>query len=77
LAHFSDDETVVKMGHASKTAFPKWESLKNKSRKSGMFFAPEKQPSTHQRFTSNPPQIHQRKTTFCTPFLPKPPAKTG
>jgi hypothetical protein len=26
-------------------------------------------------FTSNPPQIHQRKTTFCTPFLPKPPAK--
>ena len=28
-------------------------------------------------FTSNPPQIHQRKTTFCTLFLPKPPAKTG
>jgi hypothetical protein len=27
-------------------------------------------------FTSNPPQIHQQKTTFCTPFLPKPPAKT-
>jgi hypothetical protein len=27
-------------------------------------------------FTSNPPQIHHRKTTFCTPFLPKPPAKT-
>jgi hypothetical protein len=26
-------------------------------------------------FTSNPPQIHHRKTTFCTPFLPKPPAK--
>src|SRR4030088_2381022 len=25
-------------------------------------------------FTSNPPQIHHRKTTFCTPFLPKPPA---
>jgi hypothetical protein len=28
-------------------------------------------------FTSNPPQIHHQKTTFCTPFLPKPPAKTG
>jgi hypothetical protein len=27
-------------------------------------------------FTSNPPRIHHRKTTFCTPFLPKPPAKT-
>jgi hypothetical protein len=27
-------------------------------------------------FTSNPPQIHHRKTTFCTPLLPKPPAKT-
>jgi hypothetical protein len=27
-------------------------------------------------FTSNPPHIHHRKTTFCTPFLPKPPAKT-
>jgi hypothetical protein len=28
-------------------------------------------------FTSNPPQIHHRKTTFCTSFLPKPSAKTG
>jgi hypothetical protein len=28
-------------------------------------------------FTSDPPRIHHRKTTFCTPFLPKPPAKTG
>jgi hypothetical protein len=27
-------------------------------------------------FTSNPPQIHHEKTTFCTLFLPKPPAKT-
>jgi hypothetical protein len=27
-------------------------------------------------FTSNPPQIYHRKTTFCTSFLPKPPAKT-
>jgi hypothetical protein len=23
-------------------------------------------------FTSNPPRIHHQKTTFCTPFLPKP-----
>jgi hypothetical protein len=28
-------------------------------------------------FTSNPPQIHHQKTMFCTPFLPKPPAKTA
>ena len=28
-------------------------------------------------FTSNPPQIHHQKTTFCTPFLLKPPAKTS
>ena len=28
-------------------------------------------------FTSNPPQIHHQKTTFCTLFLSKPPAKTG
>src|SRR5882757_387778 len=26
-------------------------------------------------FTSDPPQIHHRKTTFCTPFLPKPQQK--
>jgi hypothetical protein len=44
--------------------FPKWESLKNKSGKSGMFFEPEKRPSMHQHFTSNPPQIHHQKTTF-------------
>jgi hypothetical protein len=24
----------------------------------------------------NPPQTHQQKTTFCTPFFAKPPAKT-
>jgi hypothetical protein len=28
-------------------------------------------------FTSNPPQINHQKTTFCTPFLAKPPAKTA
>src|ERR1700686_3581218 len=27
-------------------------------------------------FTINPPQIHHQKNTFCTPFLPKPPAQT-
>jgi hypothetical protein len=27
--------------------------------------------------TSNPPQIHHQKTTFCAPFMPKPPAKTS
>jgi hypothetical protein len=27
-------------------------------------------------FTSKPPQLHHQKTTFCTPFFPKPPAKT-
>jgi hypothetical protein len=27
-------------------------------------------------FASNPPQINHQKTTFCTPFLQKPPAKT-
>jgi len=26
-------------------------------------------------FTSNPPQIHHQKTTFCIPFLPKPQQK--
>jgi hypothetical protein len=49
---------------------------KNKSPKSGMFFAPEKRPSTSHKFTTNPPQIHHQKTTFNHPFLPKPPAKT-
>jgi hypothetical protein len=28
-------------------------------------------------FTSNPPRIHHQTTTFCTLFLPKPPAKMG
>jgi hypothetical protein len=28
------------------------------------------------RFTSNPPQLHHKKTTFCTPLFPKTPAKT-
>jgi hypothetical protein len=28
-------------------------------------------------FTSKPPRIHHQKTTFCTPFFPKSPAKTG
>jgi hypothetical protein len=28
------------------------------------------------QFTSNPPQTHQEKTTFCTPLFRKPPANT-
>jgi hypothetical protein len=28
------------------------------------------------RFTMNPPQINHQKTTFCTPFSAKSPAKT-
>jgi hypothetical protein len=60
-----------------KTEFPKRESLKNKSGKSGVFFDPEKPPSTHHVFTSNPPQIHHKKPRPNHPFLPKPPAKTG
>jgi hypothetical protein len=28
------------------------------------------------RFTTNPPQLNHKKTTFCTRFSPKPPAKT-
>jgi hypothetical protein len=28
-------------------------------------------------FTSNPPQIHHQKTTFCIPFFAKTPSKTG
>jgi hypothetical protein len=28
-------------------------------------------------FTSNPPQLHHKKTTSNHPFSPKPPAKTG
>jgi hypothetical protein len=50
---------------------------KNKSVKSGVFFPPKKPPSICTPFTSDPPQIHHQKTTFCTPFFPKPPAKTG
>jgi hypothetical protein len=38
--------------------FPKWESLKNKYRKSGMFFEPEKWPSTYQLS----PAIHHKFT---------------
>jgi hypothetical protein len=42
-----------------------------------MFSAPEKVTANTPRFTSKPPQIHHRKTTFNTPFFAKPPAKNG
>ena len=51
-------------------------TLKNKSGKRGVFFEFEKRPSTHHVSTSNPPQIHHKKTTSNHPFLPKPPAKS-
>jgi hypothetical protein len=57
------------------TLIPKWESLKNKSGESGKFSSP-KMTVNLPAFTSNPPRIHHQKTTFCTPFLTKPPAKT-
>jgi hypothetical protein len=56
--------------------FPKWESLKINPEEVA-FFEPEKVTVNLPAFTSNPPQIHHRNTTFCTPFLPKPPAKSG
>jgi hypothetical protein len=40
-----------------------------------MFSAPEKVTVNTPRFTSEPPQIHHRKTTFNTPFFAKPPSK--
>jgi hypothetical protein len=49
----------VDLGVVFKTKFPKWESLKNKSGKSGMFFEPENRPSTSQLL----PAIHHNFTT--------------
>jgi hypothetical protein len=42
-----------------------------------MFFEPQKLTVNSPAFTSNPPQLHHKKTTFYNPFLPKPPAKTA
>jgi hypothetical protein len=39
-------------------------------------FAPQNTSINPPRFTSHPPQLHHQKTTFCTPFFLKPPAKT-
>jgi hypothetical protein len=65
------------LGVEAQTKFPKWEFLKNKSRKSGMFSSPKNDrqrtsisPATHHKFTSEKPRSAH-------PFLPKPPAKTG
>jgi hypothetical protein len=38
--------------------------------------APQNTPVNTPQFTINPPQTHQQKTTFYTPFFSKPPAKT-
>jgi hypothetical protein len=39
--------------------FPKWELSKNKSKRSGVFFATQKPPSTHH----NPPRFHHKFTS--------------
>jgi hypothetical protein len=38
-------------------------------------FAPPNTSVSSPRFTIDPPQIHHQKTTFCTPFFLKTPAK--
>jgi hypothetical protein len=48
----------------------------NKPGNRGIFFEPQKPPSTKPSFTMNPPQIHHQNTTINHPFSPKPPAKT-
>jgi hypothetical protein len=57
-------------------AEPKTGNPKNKPRIRGAFLAAKfiaaKPPSSPHK----PPQIHHQNTTFCHPFLPKPPAKT-
>jgi hypothetical protein len=66
MTHLIDDKTVAKMGHpvvvvrsdVGHPPFPKWESLKNKSGKSGVFFEPENDrqlTSFHQQSTTNSP----------------------
>jgi hypothetical protein len=49
---------------------------KNKFAKRGKFSGVEKHRKTHHVSPANSPHIYHQKTTFCTPFLPKPPAKT-
>src|ERR1700730_14714504 len=39
-------------------------------------FETGKAPANSPQTTTNPPQIHHQKTTFCHPFFQKPPAKT-
>jgi hypothetical protein len=43
--------------------------------KSGKFTQRKNMVSKHQRLPRNSPQSHHQKTTFCTRFLAKPPAK--
>jgi hypothetical protein len=41
-----------------------------------VFFRPEKVSLNTPHFTSNPPQLHHKKTTLKTHIFTKPPAKT-
>jgi hypothetical protein len=56
-----DASDLADLGAVFKTEFPKWESLKNKSGKSGMFSSPKtdrKLPSFHQQSTTTSPPKH-------------------
>jgi len=59
---------MKRSGTETRTVFPKWEWLKNKSGKSGMFFEPEKDrqlTSFHQQSTTNSPsKNHVLHTVF-------------
>jgi hypothetical protein len=52
-------------------------STRKKSLKVGMFFEPGKVSANSPQFTSNPPQLHHKNTTFNTRIFAKPPAKTA
>jgi hypothetical protein len=52
--------------------FPKWESLKNKSRKSGMFFNLENHHPKHHDSPRNAPQNHHDLPPQNTPKSAKP-----
>jgi hypothetical protein len=50
-------------------------TLKNKFRIRGIFSRPQKVAVNRPQFTTIPPQTHQQKTTFQTPFFRKNPCK--
>jgi hypothetical protein len=60
--------TLPTLGVVFKIEFPKWESLKNKSGKSGMFFEARILTINPPASTSNPPQLHHQKTTSNHPI---------